>query len=238
MKIGSAILAVLVSSFIGIMANPEMMSASDSVRLTGISNVGVTETIISPELKTEFQMLPEAPVVVEPIFDLLSNAAPDASATKNVGAADEASPTIAIASNDDVSTNESTMGRDEIRLFGNNVDLIKTDRTNQEAGKGLGNREATVGWYHDSGQFIYAHNYMHVFGVLGARYDAGALVGERIAITMDGETRDYKVTGAKVYTYNETSQKMLWLVNGGGHDIAIMTCYGDGSRLVVFVDQI
>lgn len=46
------ILAILLSSFIGIMASPELLSASNSVSLTGINNAGIVETVI-PEPEPE-----------------------------------------------------------------------------------------------------------------------------------------------------------------------------------------
>ncbi len=46
------ILAIFLSSFIGIMAGPELLSASNSISVTGINNAGIVETVI-PEPEPE-----------------------------------------------------------------------------------------------------------------------------------------------------------------------------------------
>lgn len=43
------ILIVLMSSFIGIVSNPEMPMASDSVAITGLDNANIVETVVKPE---------------------------------------------------------------------------------------------------------------------------------------------------------------------------------------------
>lgn len=46
------IIAIILSSFIGIMASPEFLSASNSVAVNGINNAGIVETVI-PEPEPE-----------------------------------------------------------------------------------------------------------------------------------------------------------------------------------------
>ena len=61
-------LLIFFSSFIGIMANPEILMASDSVSVHGLSNAGVVETVLPPEPEPEPVIVPTyvAPVYVAP----------------------------------------------------------------------------------------------------------------------------------------------------------------------------
>ena len=47
------ILIILFSSFLGIIGNPEILAASDSVAVTGLDNANIVETVILPEPEPE-----------------------------------------------------------------------------------------------------------------------------------------------------------------------------------------
>lgn len=55
-------LILLFSSFIGIFANPEILTASDSVAVSGLDNAGIVETVLPPEPE------PEPAYIVAPTY--------------------------------------------------------------------------------------------------------------------------------------------------------------------------
>lgn len=217
------IIMMLISSFIGIIANPEMMTASDHVAISGMDASRIVETVPLPEPKIStnaggtYEMVPEyevaeagedawyeEPVYEEPVYEVYE--------------VYEEEPVYEAPANN-------------IQIAGNTVELGWTNTTEENAGA------ATYGWYYKTGQFIYAHNYAYVFGVLDTAYDNGYLNGMSFSVTMDGATRYYTVTDSAVYTYNQTAAKMSGIIHGGGHALAIMTCYGhNNERLVLYAD--
>lgn len=54
------IIMMLFSSFIGIMANPEILSASNSVAVNGLDETGIVETVLPPEPEPEPEPVVEA----------------------------------------------------------------------------------------------------------------------------------------------------------------------------------
>lgn len=230
------VLAGMLAAALGILVNPEMMAASHSVRVMGMDESRIVETRISPVEKGEFSLVleevPEAAVAAENetvAGETSASVAPapvaDVPAAPEVAKQSEEAAAVVGAGRQMARRSQGN----SLQILGNTVELRWTSVTTEDAGA------AAVGWYYDSGRFIYAHDYGHVLGVMNTAYDRGTLVGTRFDVTMDGVTRYYTVTDAKVYTANVASWKMRSFVSGGGHALAIMTCYGEG-RLVVFAD--
>lgn len=214
MRKWKAIAIVLFSSFVGITTNPEMMTASDHVAVSGMDDSQVVKTIplLEPKISTNagdsYEMEPEYQVA-------------------------EVGETEYVSYYEEPTYEEPVyqVPRNNIQIAGNTIELGWTDTTEENAGA------AAFGWYYRTGKFIYAHNYSYVFGALETAYNNGSLNGTKFSVTMYGSTRYYTVTGSAVYTYNQTSAKMRSLINGGGHALVIMTCYGrNNERLVVYAD--
>lgn len=228
MVAGKYILAGVAASMLGILMNPEMMAASNSVMVTRLDTVNSVETMVEMNEKGEFTLaLEEAAAMLEAAPEAqatlaeTSVAAPDNSARQNTGAqvvrpTEQPQPAQAMPAN-------------SLRILGNTIELRWTGTTDEDAGA------AKQGWLYTGGKFIYAHDYDYVLGVLNTAHDRGTLVGTQFSVTIDGVTRQYTVAEAKVYTYNAVSWRMAKLVQGDGHALALMTCYGD-SRLVVLAD--
>ena len=223
MKLGKMLLILLFSSFVGIIANPELPFASDSVAVTGLSNAGVTETIPLPEPVQEVKAEPvyeetayEETTYWEPVYEEPAYEEP---AYYEV--------------------------YDNITINGRTIDLAYTDTTGEDAGG------AALAWYYKTGKFIYGHNSWNVFGFLDSAYDGGWLYGMPFSVTMNGVTEYYTVVNYRLYDYDASQPKYLWYngegtkmnpivkasLDGSSYRMAIMTCYaGSSKRLVIFAN--
>lgn len=73
------LLAIFASSFIGIMSNPEVLTASDSVAVNGLDNTNIVETVPAPEPEPEPEVVAYTPsysyayVYEEPVCQLPTN---------------------------------------------------------------------------------------------------------------------------------------------------------------------
>lgn len=63
------VIMAMISSFIGIMANPEMLMASDRVEVAGLNNAGIVETVLPEPVSEEAQ----AAVVTAPANNIQIN---------------------------------------------------------------------------------------------------------------------------------------------------------------------
>lgn len=255
MVAGKYVLAGVAASTLGILLNPEMMAASNSVTVTRLDEMSAIETIVDPSMKGEFVLkLEEIQVAAEETATGLATASGETTATESAADEDSKGQVAAVPSQSEVSgANKSverepsqsagrdtaaaapvrqaaqTAARNNIQIPGRTVELRQTSSTTEDAGT------AARAWYYEGGRFIYGHNLSQVFGGLVTAYDNGTLMGAQLSVTMGGATRQYKVTGVQIYTTSLVSWKMASLVNGGGHALALMTCYGN-DRLVVFAD--
>ncbi len=201
------IIAIFISSFIGIISNPEMMAASDHVSVNSLNADRAVETVvIEPDVSEESYVVETGQTTDEIADETFDEPAPEEV------------------------YNEVYTPENYIQIAGRTVELGFTDSLRENAG------DAVYGWIYGNGNFIYAHNYYYVFGVLDNAYDEGWAVGLQFGVTINGATRYYTVNDAAVYTFNQASARMNGIVNGGGHALAIMTCYGDNSRLVLYAD--
>ena len=222
MKPLKGLFIILISSFIGIIANPELPFASDSVAVTGLDNAGIVETIPLPEPEPAqeepgyAEPVYEGPTYEEPIYEEPVYEEP-----------------VYYAPANNITINERY------------VDLAYTDTTGEDAGS------AALAWYYKTGKFIYGHNSWNVFGFLDSAYDGGWLLGMAFSVTMDGNTEYYTVTNYRLYDYDPSEPKYLWYngeatkmnpivkatLDGSSYRMAIMTCYaGSSKRLVIFAN--
>lgn len=234
MNIRKKILIFLFSSFIGIFANPELPFASDSVEVSGISNLGVTETIILPESN---------------IDDGKNNTASSESPREEESAPSENYTEVA---REELVYEEPVYEEpvyvapvNNITIYDRTLELAYTDSTGENAGG------AALAWYYKTGKFIYGHNSWNVFGFLNSAYDGGWLDGMGFSVTMNGITSYYTVANYRLYDYDTSDPTHLWYngssikmnpvvrasLDGVSYRMAIMTCYaGSSKRLVIFAN--
>ena len=215
-----AICIILISSFIGIISNPEMPMASDSVAVTGLNPSGIVKTVLLPKTEvkeSESVATADQVDISESEISATSNAY-DFTYITNVPTYTYVAPEPALPAN-------------YIEFNGNVIELNYTDRTDSDAGW------AKSGWYYKSGKFIYAHNLDYVFAGL---YNLGA--GSTFNVSYGGATRTYTVANVvifdKVDDYslrgpNGKDITMYPVINGYydgvGYNMAVMTCYGPNS---------
>lgn len=215
-----AIFLVMLSAFIGIFSNPEMLTASDSVAVNGLNEANIVQTVV-PETVSETAGAEEPevaysddsydysydyyePVYEEPVYYMPAN---------------------------------------YIEIGGMIIPLEYTTYTAENAGG------AQQAWYYQTGHWIYGHNYDYVFGLLDWAYDGGYLIGMTFTVVMNGEAKTYTITDYRLYNYvdgttleyNGKTSGMVPVINayldGTFHGMAIMTCYnGSAQRLVVYAD--
>ena len=228
MEIGKAILGVFLSSFLGIVMNPTLMMASDSVAVTSINAEysGPTKVTVVSGANTErgvdYEVSSVDPVVETPAFAELRVDNIEPAEGDTVAYVSEYQPIIVAADE------EPEMVGDSITILGNTVALATTGALTENAGT------ENLAWLYGE-KFIYGHNLSYVLGVMNAAYDGGWLVGSGFSVTMDGVTNYYTVVDAQIYTVKQASAKMNKFINATGHKLSIMTCYGE-NRLVIFAD--
>ncbi|MBQ3445701.1 hypothetical protein IJG29_03190 [Candidatus Saccharibacteria bacterium] len=220
MKIGTAIVGIILSSFLGIMLNPTMMTASDSVAVTrlDVSYAGPTVVTVVSEVEPGYGGDFEIVAKNEPAQQVTISAEP----TVYEPWSNVEEPILYVLAEEPPTLN------DEIAILGNRVPLRRTSALTENAGMD------TLAWVYGD-KFIYGHNLSYVLGVMNAAYDGGWLVGSGFSVTMDGVTNYYTVVDAQIYTVKQASAKMNKFINATGHKLSIMTCYGE-NRLVIFAD--
>ena len=217
-----AIFLVMLSAFIGIFSNPEMLTASDSVAVSGLNEANIVRTVV-PETVSETAAAEEPevaynddsydysydyyePVYEEPVYYMPAN---------------------------------------YIEIGGMIIPLEYTTYTAENAGG------AQQAWYYHTGHWIYGHNYDYVFGPLDWAYDGGYLKGMTFTVVMNGVSTTYTVTDYRLYDFVDgytlrdvdsgKTTGMVPIINayldGTFHGMAIMTCYaGSSQRLVLYAD--
>lgn len=210
---------VMLSAFIGIFSNPEMLAASDSVAVTGLNNDKIVETVVKPEAEETvadagsddayyydyYDYYDYAPVYEEPAYSAPSN---------------------------------------YIAISGMTIPLVYTSYTGEDD-----KSYSQMAWYYQTGHWIYGHNVSYVFGPLNWAYDGGYLNGMTFTVAMNGDVRDYTIVAYRLYdllddytlSYNGEATGMVPIINayldGTFYNMAIMTCYNGGAqRLVVYAN--
>ena len=215
------ILIILFSAFMGIIGNPEILMASDSVVVTGLDNAGVVETIV-PEV-VEPENVKQSEVVVTK---------PETRATVTVA---PARPVVAASSTPSVPANN-------IQIAGKTLEIVDVDSTLVDSGNHV-NKFGS--------KFLYGHNSSAVFRglynmVVGNTFKVtygGVTKTYRVAkvVIFEKNGNLLQIDGSGNYMMSVSKAKF----QGTAHDLSIMTCYGtpygngDAShRLVIFADEI
>lgn len=211
------IFAIFLASFIGIMVNPEMLVASDSVKITGVA--GAVETVI---VKPATSVPKAAETVTLPQTGVALN-------TPIITPA--ITPTVAAP------VKTEAIPAQNIQIGGKTLEIVDVDSTEGDAG-------THVNRYGE--KFMWGHNSAAVFRTLydlGKGDTFTVTLGETTTYTVkniviyDYDKAHEKLTlnGAGNYgnfIYDARESKSV------GHDLALMTCYGAGNsqRMVVFAD--
>lgn len=240
MNIKKSIIAVFLASFVGIMANPEMLAASNSVAVNGLDQNGIVQTMLPKmvddgmklELEakaTENASASKKPQVLDSSYNTFAYEAPEASEPQV--AEPEPEPVYEVPS-------------DNIQIAGRTLEIVSVSTTATDSGDHV-NKYGT--------KFYWGHNSGNVFRGL---YDYG--VGSTFTMTEGGVTTNYIVKAQAVFQKNfetNTLQQngsgnyMMTLVNGRyqgkTYDVVLMTCYGASvgsgdatERYVLFANAI
>jgi hypothetical protein len=214
-------LFMVISSFIGIMANPEILTASDSVTIMDLDSTKIVETVvIQPVAKvtevTEVRTAPKAGSLVEP-----------ASRTTNHVQAPVA--TVDTANN--------------VRFSWGAQSLFRATSTKTNSGNNIA-RVGRLIWGHnytDFGNitrlkigdtFILTEN-----GIATTYRVAANPITRKAGIVLDvknGTTLSY----AGDARYDSIQINALTDMGFGGHSLVLLTCYGANSRYIVVADAI
>ena len=218
------LMAIFAAGFIGIMSNPEMLTASDSVAVLGLNNSKIVETVPAPEPAPEPEVAYAGDDYVETYYE--EPAYYEASYVEPV----YEEPVYQLPQN-------------YIQINGYTIPLSYTNTTAENAGA------AQLAWYYKSGKHIYGHNYDYVFGSLDWAHDGGYLDGMPFTVVMDGVANYYTVATHRVYDkldaytlgYGGQTTSMYPIVNanldGASYRMTIMTCYnGSSQRLVLYAN--
>lgn len=218
------IIYAFLASFIGIMANPEVLTASDKVAVTGIS--GVVETV-SPEMYTPIttSVVTEVPVTN--------------GASLNTGVATPVTPVVLAPATSVISAPANS-----VTIAGQAMETEAVSVVKEDIGSGV---------YAYKNRYFYAHN-PGKFTVLTEVKVGDAItvttggaartyrVAEIAEYTLDelrmDTTKAVDINGRKV---NTSVMGAIQLAarnekSGQTHAIALQTCLGEGKRLMVFAD--
>lgn len=208
------VFAIILASFIGIMANPELLMASDSVDVIGVDDSRAVETVIVKEPVTE-EVAVTAETVVAPT-------APKAGTqvASVVKAATVAAPV-------------QTTPANNAKFSWGTQELFVASSTSVNAG----NKVARFR------KLIWGHNYT-AFGnitklAIGNTFtltENGKTTTYRVvANPIDGRAGVALELKNGVLSYNGTNIGMNALTDMGfgGHSLVLMTCYGSGRYVVV-----
>lgn len=224
------IFLVLLSSFIGIMSNPDILTASDSVAVVDLDKSSIVETVPEPD-KTD---------VSSPIAK-----APSAGVVKTEPALAQAAPSRPVQAKPAASqpAPEPELPANRVTFAWGSQALIRTNTTSTNSGKNVAMK----------GTLIWGHNWTD-FGKI-----TSLKLGDTFTIAENGITSKYKIVpnpidgkaGVALDMISSTnlsyakdprfsSISMGALVNHGfgGHSLVLMTCYGSNGRYVVVADKI
>lgn len=224
------IFLVLLSSFIGIMSNPDILTASDSVAVVDLDKSSIVETVSEPD-KTDVS----APIAK----------APSAGVVKTEPALAQAAPSQPVQAKPAASqpAPEPELPANRVTFAWGSQALFRTNTTSAKSGKNV----AMVG------TLIWGHDWTD-FGKI-----TSLKLGDTFTIIENGITSKYKIVpnpidgkaGVALDMISSTnlsyakdprfsSISMGALVNHGfgGHSLVLMTCYGSNGRYVVVADKI
>lgn len=216
MNFRKIVVSIFVASFVGIMANPEMLAASNSVGVAGINDAGIVKTVL-PEVKPDFAGENEIlRPVIAPSYQVAFLQEAPASYEPEVMVQEETSSSVA----------QEVVTYDNIQIAGKTLGIEKVSST------------AVDSYDHVNkfgSKFYWGHNTSAVFRGL---YDLGA--GATFTMTEGGVTKKYKVAEIQVFDKNfetgvlQQNGKGNYMTaltngryNGASYDVVLMTCYGE-----------
>lgn len=214
------VVAVILASIMGIMVNPELLSADDKVAVQGIAGLGTVQTVVAEA--NEAFILDETPKTLSPV----TTATPVA-VTRT---ATVTSTTQAI-----VQTVE-----DNIKIAGKTLQIQSVGDTSVESG----------GHVNSIGKLLYGHNSGAVFGGLAGLSVGNTFTVTRNNVTTTYRIASKTVYERQELTVGKREngfQTLMAMIRDGalGHSVALMTCAGQDlgggdatHRLVIFADAI
>lgn len=218
MKLGKSVIAILLSSFIGVAMSPEILTAVDMPRFSDIDTSRAVETVLPA--KTEVKKI----------------SVPETASAVNVSSSVAISAPVVL----EQPIVMTPVYENVIKIDGRKIALSKTSSLEENAGT-----EAKAWLYGE--KFIYAHNLDHVFGGLENLEIGDGFAVEYGGETRNFEIRDIKVydkTG-EILTLDGGGNYMQYVKLGKSsksvaYDMALMTCHGenDSQRLVVFAEEV
>ena len=215
---------VLLSSFTGMILNPGILAASDSVKISDLDGAGIVET---KEVKTPKEKVSNSVVKTTTLVE------PKTEKPTEVKAAAETK----------VATEKKVVEEapvNQIKFSWGTQKLVKSSSTNTEAG----NNVVKVG------RLIYGHNYTSFKQITNLKLGDTFSVTENgvtkkykvaanpidskagVVLKVNGNAMYHDKVGA-IYTNALTD------LGFGGHDLVLLTCYGQNNsgRYVVVADE-
>ena len=218
-----SIVLILLSSFIGIVSNPEILTASDSVVVSGIDDSRAVLTVVSETVETP--------------------AAPEAGEVATYVAPAPTTPVVAVASTPVKAPAPVAKAPSQSVKFSWGVqELFDASSTSVNAGNKVARR----------GKLIWGHNYTDFGKITSLKIgdtftitENGATATYKVAANpingSAGVVLDKKSDAILSYAANpkyDTIDMSALIKYGMGHSLALMTCYGSNSRYVVVADRI
>ncbi len=214
MNFKKTIIAIFLASFIGIMANPEMLAASNSVAVNGINNDGIVKTIIKkPKIEVHVDAKPQTVVNNDYMTSWVEPAQ-----TVEVARAEApayVAPTYV----------EPVTPANNIQIAGRTLEIVDVSSTSVDSYDHVNKYGQNFYWGHNSNE------------VFRGLYNLGA--GSTFTMTYDGKTTKYRVADVVIFEKNfgnnmlqldGSGNYMMSLVNGrfkgAKYDAVLMTCYG------------
>ncbi len=216
--------------------SPAILARTDEVQLTGISNRGVTNTVIVEPVVEEAAEVATEAFYEEPVYEPVYEE-PTPVYEEPTPVYEKPAPVV-------FAPQAGARVSDSITIAGRVLDIVDVDSTLVDSGDHVN---------HYDQKFYYGHNSSAVFGGI-VNLDAG----DTFSITRGGVTTNYRVATTVIYEKN-TSNGLLQL-NGEGdymwyvakarigktkYDVSLMTCYGRSlgggdatHRFVIFANAI
>ena len=226
-----AIATIFISSFISIVSYPEILSASDSVKVSDLDKSSMVQTVVAP--------------VAQP-----SSSANTVVVSTNSEAQERLSqktspvtPTATIAVEEVI----TYVPKNYVKFGSTSMDIEVVDSTSANSGNHV----------NKIGSLLYGHNYTAFGNIknlgIGARVTVDVNGETKTYKVVDATIYDVKYSAcdsgicSKLYQ-NGVRKTMNGLINSAyGHSLAMMTCHGEADavytdkasqRYVVFLDEI
>ena len=225
---------LLLSSFIGIFGNPEILMASDSFNLMGLDNAGIVETV----------PIAETSVVSEGESATSADSSDSVASGSNSNSDSNGGGVYVVPAPTPNQAPVYVAPGNNIAVAGRVIEIIDVADTTVDSGNHVNKYGA---------RFLYGHNTASVFGGL-----TSLGIGSTFSVTYGGTATTYQV--AKIVIFEKNAANGRLQLNGSGnymrqvanaknegiqYSISLMTCYGtsygngDAShRLVIFANAI